>query len=89
MKVSLPNSNHKRTLYHNIKYWSASGSDFSPSLIPALQNIGILHHKKAELRILLQQSVGGFEALSGLNYLNQHYNITDLNDLNSLIGLKK
>ena len=28
-----------------------------PSLIPALQNIGILHHKKAELRILLQQSV--------------------------------
>ena len=28
-----------------------------PSLIPALQNIGILHHKKAELRTLLQQSV--------------------------------
>ena len=28
-----------------------------PSFIPALQNIGILHHKKAELRILLQQSV--------------------------------
>ena len=28
-----------------------------PSLIPAFQNIGILHHKKAELRILLQHSV--------------------------------
>ena len=41
----------------NIKYWNASGSGFPPSLIPALQNIGILHHKKAELRILLQQSV--------------------------------
>ena len=27
------------------------------TIIPALQNIGILHHKKAELRILLQQSV--------------------------------
>ena len=33
------------------------GSGFPPSLIPALQNIGILHHEKAELRILLQQSV--------------------------------
>ena len=32
-------------------------SSFTPSLIPALQNIGILHHKKAELCILLQQSV--------------------------------
>ena len=40
-----------------IKYWSASGSGFPPSLIPALRNIGILHHKEAELRILLQQSV--------------------------------
>ena len=40
-----------------IKYWNASGCGFPPSLIPALQNIGILHHKKAELRILLQQSV--------------------------------
>ena len=30
-----------------IKYWNASGSGFPPSLIPALQNIGILHHKKA------------------------------------------
>ena len=29
-----------------------------PSLIPALRNIGILHQKKAELRILLQHSVG-------------------------------
>ena len=40
-----------------IKYWNASGSDFPPSLIPALQNIGILHHKKAELPKHLQQSV--------------------------------
>ena len=28
-----------------------------PSLIPALQNIGILHHKKAKLRIHMRQSV--------------------------------
>ena len=28
-----------------------------PSFIPALQNIGILHHKKEKLHILLQQSV--------------------------------
>ena len=41
-----------------IKYWSTSGSGFPPSLMPALQNIGILHHKKAELSILLQHSVG-------------------------------
>ena len=41
-----------------IKYWNAVGSGFPPSLIPALQNIGISHHKKAELRILLQRSVG-------------------------------
>ena len=27
------------------------------SLIPALQNIGILHHKKAKLRIHMRQSV--------------------------------
>ena len=40
-----------------IKYWSASGSCSPPSLIPALRNIGILHHNKAELRILLQHSV--------------------------------
>ena len=33
------------------------GVYFPPSLTPALQNIGILHHKKAEVRILLQQSV--------------------------------
>ena len=57
----------------NIRFWMAgflvipkvyaviaspfSGSGFPPSLIPALLKIGILHHKKAELRILLQQSV--------------------------------
>ena len=40
-----------------IKYWNASGSGFPPSLIPALRNIGILHHKKEKLCILLQQSV--------------------------------
>ena len=28
-----------------------------PSLIPALQNIGILHHKKAKLCIHMRQSV--------------------------------
>ena len=40
-----------------IKYWNASGSGFPPFLIPALQNIGILHHKKAKLPKHLQHSV--------------------------------
>ena len=40
-----------------IKYWNASGSGFTPSLIPALQNMGILHHKKAKLPKHLLQSV--------------------------------
>ena len=40
-----------------IKYWNASGSGFPPSLIPALRNIGILHHKKAKLPKHLQHSV--------------------------------
>ena len=40
-----------------IKYWNASGSGFPPSLIPALWNIGILHHKKVKLRKLMRQSV--------------------------------
>ena len=30
-----------------IKYWNASWSGFPPSIIPALQNIGILLHKQA------------------------------------------
>ena len=33
------------------------GVAFLPPSFPPLWNIGILHHKKAELRILLQQSV--------------------------------
>ena len=40
-----------------VKYWYASGSCFPPSLIPILQNIGILHHKKAKLPKHLQHSV--------------------------------
>ena len=52
-----------------IKYWSASGSGFPPSLIPALRNIGILHHKKAELRILLQHSVWASFELFGALYM--------------------
>ena len=40
-----------------IKYWNASRSGFPPSLIPALQNKGILHHKTAKLPKHLQQSV--------------------------------
>ena len=40
-----------------IKYGNASGSGFPPSLIPALWNIGILHHKKAKLRKHMRQSV--------------------------------
>ena len=39
-----------------------------PSLIPTLQNIGILRHKKAKLRVHMRQSVnavtyGGFNCL--------------------------
>ena len=33
-----------------------------PSLIPALQNIGILHHKKEKLRILLQECIWFYNA---------------------------
>ena len=44
-----------------IKHWNTSKSDFPPSLIPTLQNIGILHHNKEQLRILLQHSVIFFE----------------------------
>ena len=40
-----------------IKYWNASGIGFPPSFIPAIPNIGILHHKKANLPKHLQQSV--------------------------------
>ena len=40
-----------------IKYSNASGGGFLPSLIPALQNIGILHHKTAKLRKHMRQSV--------------------------------
>ena len=47
-----------------IKYWNASGSGFPPSLIPALQKIGILHHKKVELRIILQQIYHFFSKVS-------------------------
>ena len=45
-------------------------SGFPPSFIPALQNIGILHHKKEKLRILLQQSVIEMDEqkLSQLNF---------------------
>ena len=57
VKISLPNSNHKAFYAIRIKYWNASGSGFPPSLIPALQIIGILHHKKAKLRIHMRQSV--------------------------------
>ena len=58
MKITLSNLNYKAFTYTiKIKYWNASGSGFPPSLIPTLRNIGILHRKKAELRILLQHSV--------------------------------
>ena len=40
-----------------IRYWSASGSGFPPTLIPALRKIGLLHHKKAKLPKHLQHSV--------------------------------
>ena len=59
MKIALPNLNHKVfiPLKSNIEML-VGVAYLPPSLIPALRNIGILHHKKEELRILLQQSVG-------------------------------
>ena len=56
VKISLPNSNHKVFYTIKIKYWNASGSGFPPSLIPALQNIDILHHKKENLPKHLQHN---------------------------------
>ena len=56
-----------------IKYWNASESGFPPSLIPALRNIGILHHKKAELRILLQHSVPQPACSAGCCSLHYYY----------------
>ena len=43
------------------------GVAFLPSPIPALQNIGILHHKKAKLPKHLQQSVQAksFKSMTG------------------------
>ena len=41
-----------------IKYWwNASGIGPTPSLIPTLWNIGILHQKQAKLRKYMQHSV--------------------------------
>ena len=40
------------------------GVGFLPSFIPALQNIGILHHKKAKLRKHMRRSVQGYEFFS-------------------------
>ena len=59
-----------------MKYWNASISGFPPSLIPALRNIGILHHKKEELRILLQQSVPSLYKLAGQKFF--HGNLENL-----------
>ena len=44
-----------------IKYVNASGSGFPPCLIPAIWNIGILHHKKAKLPKHMQHSVHIFK----------------------------
>ena len=67
-----------------IKYWNASGSGFPPSLIPALQKIGILHHKKAKLCKHMRQSVSTYFikmhhcgkfldfVLVFLDFLNEH-----------------
>ena len=41
-----------------IKYWNASGSGFTPSLIPAHWNIGILLHKQAKRRTVMHTTVG-------------------------------
>ena len=40
-----------------IKHWNASGSSFTPSLIPAYWNIGILLHKQAKRRTIMNTTV--------------------------------
>ena len=54
-----------------IKYWNASGSSFPPSLIPALQYIGMLHYKKAKLRKHMNQSLIHFffQRISLMNFV--------------------
>ena len=54
--------------------WQATPSitkflSFPPSLIPALQNIGILHHKKGKLRKHMRQSVQPTKNSWGLHQL--------------------
>ena len=61
-----------------IKYWNASGSGFPPSLIPALLNIGILHHKMEKLRILSQHSVHVFLWILQLRLFNKRGEDTEL-----------
>ena len=58
MKILLPNSNNKAIipLKSNIEVLVGVTS-LPPTLIPALQKIGILHHKKAKVRKHMRQSV--------------------------------
>ena len=43
-----------------IKYWKAGGSGNPPSHIPALWNIGILLHKQAKRRTIMNATVFSF-----------------------------
>ena len=54
MKIALPNSNHKAFIPWKSNIKMLVGVAF---LLPSLQNIGILHHKKAKLRKHMRQSV--------------------------------
>ena len=74
VKISLQNSNHKVFYTIKIKYWNASGSGFPPFLIPALRNIGILHHKKAKLQKVRCHSVYIYvrKLFKGGNYIRTY-----------------
>ena len=54
-----------------IKYWNASGSGSTPSLIPAHWNIGILLHKQAKRRTIMHMTVK-----TDINQMNDNLNET-------------
>ena len=82
VKIKLPNSNNKAFIPLKSNIEVLVGVAFlPPSLIPALRNIGVLHHKKAELRILLQHSVSILDLVSKKKSYEWKFCITKCYDL--------
>ena len=77
LKISSPNLNHKVFIAKesNVEMLVGVGvASLPPSLIPTLQNKGLLQQKQAKLRILLQHSVGAidFHLVENYNHLCQN-----------------